>query len=494
MESASPLMLGNGLPFLCALAGLWAVWRVRWPEGSLRQRLLAELGTASALSGCMGLGVALPGSLLGWDAVWVRAAAFGPQLGPLLLVATGPGYLLARAGLRLWAAWGRLRRRRMLFAITQAHLSVVAGAILLLMGAWLVTSLGAGVYAPEAAEPGGLGPWLLAYLLETVFPMSFFVGAIALLVLAFLLPPSAIFSYFVARRTTRRLEALARAAADLQAGRYDIRVPVSGEDEVALLQGAFNRMANQLEGTLRDLEAERDRVSDALRARRELVAAVSHELRTPVATMRATLESALERRTGALPAPLSEDLAVVGAEIERLQRLIDDLFTLSRAEAHGLELLCALIPVAPVIQRVVDAQARLAWSAARVTLVQEVTPDLPPAWADEARLEQCLVNLVRNAVRHTPPGGIVALEARQAGTELALAVRDTGEGIAPGDLPHIWERFYRGAQPGPDGQPHAGLGLALVKELVEAMGGRATAESVPGEGSCFTLYLPTVAP
>jgi len=493
VESADPLMLANGLGLLCALSGLWAVWRTRRPAGALNRRILAEIGVAAALSGCMGLGVALPARLLGWDRVWLRAQALGPLVGPPLLVATGPGYLLARAGLCLWGAWSRVRRRRLLFALTQAHLVVVAAAILLLMGGWLLSSLSAGLHFPDGDPPDRLLPWLLAYLLESVLPSVVFVGAVSLAVLAILLPPSALFSYFVARRTTRRLEDLARAATALQEGRYDIRVPVSGEDEVALLQGAFNRMAGQLEETLCDLEAQRDRVSAALQSRRELVAAVSHELRTPVATMRATLEPALERRSGDLPAAVQDDLSVVRREIERLQRLIDDLFTLSRAEAHGLELECALIDPAPLIVRVAEGQARLAWSAGRVEVVAELSPDLPLAWADETRLEQCLLNLVRNAMRHTPPGGIIILSARAAGPALVCEVRDTGEGIAPGELPHIWERFYRGTG-GADGEPHSGLGLALVKELVEAMGGSVAAESTPGEGSCFTLRLRTAAP
>ena len=125
-------------------------------------------------------------------------------------------------------------------------------------------------------------------------------------------------------------------------------------------------------------------------------------------------------------------------------------------------------------------------------MVQETAPHLPAVLADERRLEQILANLLRNAICHTPPGGIVAAATRADSGSLVIEVRDTGEGIAPHDLAHIWERFYRGennlALAGDSGG--AGLGLALVKELTEAMGGSVAAESTPGQGSCFSVRLP----
>src|SRR5690606_6300326 len=124
------------------------------------------------------------------------------------------------------------------------------------------------------------------------------------------------------------------------------------------------------------------------------------------------------------------------------------------------------------------------------TVMAEAQPETPPALADPARLEQALVNLVRNAVRHTPPGGIVALSVSATPEAVLVAVRDTGEGIAPEELPQIWEPFYRGARARGEDAGGAGLGLALVRELTEAMGGAVTVESEPGAGSCFTLRLP----
>jgi signal transduction histidine kinase len=124
--------------------------------------------------------------------------------------------------------------------------------------------------------------------------------------------------------------------------------------------------------------------------------------------------------------------------------------------------------------------------------VAELPDDLPAAQADPTRLEQVLANLLRNAVRHTPPGGIVAVMAAAEAGAVRVEVRDTGEGIKPEELPHIWERFYRGRDSRSDADGSAGLGLALVKELTEAMGGTVGVESVVGKGSCFTVRLPKI--
>src|SRR5262249_38050383 len=135
--------------------------------------------------------------------------------------------------------------------------------------------------------------------------------------------------------------------------------------------------------------------------------------------------------------------------------------------------------------------APLAWRSNRVEVMAEAAPDAPLAWVDEARLEQVIANLVHNGVRHTPPGGIVSLWVEGAPDGVALQARDTGEGIAAEDLPRIWERFYRADAARLHPESGSGLGLALVKELTEAMGGSVAVESVVGQGSCFTLRLPS---
>ena len=318
-----------------------------------------------------------------------------------------------------------------------------------------------------------------------------FFGAASLAALlaasVFALGSSSLVAYLLARRVVRRLEDLGQAAEALAAGNLAARVENTEGDELGQLAQRFNQMAADLHRSLTDLKEERDRVTGLLTSRRELVASVSHELRTPVATIRGYLESALAR-DGHIAGELRGDLETVEAEVRRLQRLIDDLFTLSRADVGRLELRLAPTDVGSVLDRTVDALGPLAWQQRRVQIVASAPGDIAPATADAERLQQVLTNLVGNAVRHTPPGGLVSAAAGIEDGVVRLDVRDTGAGIDPRDLPHIFEPFYRGRNE--DGAGGAGLGLAVSKELVEAMGGRMDVESAVGQGSCFTLRLP----
>ena len=246
---------------------------------------------------------------------------------------------------------------------------------------------------------------LLASRSTSIFslaPVIFFLGFLSVVWLLVALPPSAIFSYIFARYMTQRLNTLIAATGALRAGDYSARAPVTGEDEVAQLQANFNAMAADLERAVQELYAERDRVATLLRARRELVASVSHELRTPVATLRSYLESARMEwdRNGAnrddgnaqaqTPATLRHDLEVMERETIALQALINDLFTLSRAEVATLDLAIAPTDIPALARRVVETMAPLAWQSNRVELVATSRGELPLALADGARLEQVL--------------------------------------------------------------------------------------------------------
>ncbi len=479
-------VLNVGAFFLCGACGTWAVLRARVPAGRPRRQLVEEGVTALLLSLLMTAGLYLPAHLLGWDVLWRETSWDSTALG-LVTALTGVGFFLCRLGVRLWLAWDRLRRRRIVWALTHAHLMVAV--LVALLGALVVFIASPYRQTAPSLSFGDTLAGVATFFLVTVFPGVVLFIILTAIGLAIVLPPSALFSYLVARRTTRRLEELAAAAQKLRAGDYGARVTVAGEDEVGRLQEDFNAMAGRLEQTLQEVQRQRDAVAHLLQSRRDLMASVSHELRTPVATMRALIESSRNSSENESPS-WRHDLEVLENEALRLQGLIDDLFTLAQAETGGLELACVPLDVGPVLTRRVEAMAPLAWSSGRVQVVAEVSSELPPAHADPARLEQVLSNLVRNAVRHTPPGGIVALGAAAEGEWLRLEVRDTGEGISADDLPHIWERFYRGASPLARQSAGAGLGLALVKEMVEAMGGSVGATSVVGQGSCFTVRLP----
>jgi signal transduction histidine kinase len=322
------------------------------------------------------------------------------------------------------------------------------------------------------------------------WPLAFF-GVATLVVLmgasVFALVAASVVGYFLSRRLVGRLEQLSQAAETVRAGDLSVRVPLAGNDEVSQLQRSFNMMATDLERTMGDLAAERDRVAGLLEARRQLVAGVSHELRTPVATVRGYLESALQR-DGPLPEAARSDLDIADREISRLQGLIDDLFTLSRAEVGRLDLRPAPTDVGGLVRGQVEIHAPLAWQQRRVEVLAEVPPEGPTAFVDAQRVAQIVSNLLSNAIRHTPPGGLVAASVAQESDTVRIEVRDTGTGIAHEALGRVWERFYRTQDGG------AGLGLALVKELAESMGGSVDVASTPGEGTSFSVCLPAYHP
>jgi signal transduction histidine kinase len=293
--------------------------------------------------------------------------------------------------------------------------------------------------------------------------------------------------YLLARGVTRRLERLTTAAGSIAAGDLAARIPIDSTDEIGRLSENFNTMAEQLAERERALAAAAARSEELLRANQRLVADVSHELRNPLATLRGYLE-ALEQDHGAkLPA---HDMHVIRSEIQRLTGMVDELFTLARAEARKLPLEFKVVDAGALIERLVGTLAPLAQREREITLLSRTPPDPPHVAADPMRLEQVLRNLVQNALRYTPPGGIIVLEAEPAaGGMVRISVADTGVGIAAEDLGQIFDRFYRGDSSRARETGGAGLGLALVQELVRAMGGDVGVESTPGRGSRFMITL-----
>lgn len=233
-------------------------------------------------------------------------------------------------------------------------------------------------------------------------------------------------------------------------------------------------------------------------SRRELIVNVSHELRTPIASIRGHVESLLmaneDQPIGGPTQPGQQSyLEIVQRETERLSALVDDLLALARAEAGELRLDIAPLNAGEVIEEVYQTMAPLARRERQITLARSISPNLPPALADRQRLAQVLLNLVRNAITYTPAGGIVSISLEQANSaQLALTVADTGIGIPPEDLERVFERFYRTDASRARATGGFGLGLAIVRDLVNAMGGSITAESTVGEGTRFRLLLQSV--
>lgn len=287
------------------------------------------------------------------------------------------------------------------------------------------------------------------------------VGTLAALLVALVL----------ALQITAPARALTRAARRMAAGDLAQRVAISSGDELGQVGAAFNDMAAAL--------ARQEEL------RRQLVADVAHELRTPLAVMKVELESLQD----GLSEPTPEVVASLNEEVGLLSRLVEDLRLLSLMDAGRLGLQFRPVSLAETAQGIFQQLGILA-GPRDVTLASDVAPDLPAARADPDRLRQVLLNLVGNALQYTPPGGVVRLTARSEGTELHLQVADTGAGIAPQDLPHIFDRFYRTDASRARATGGSGLGLSIARGLVEAMGGHIWAESAVGKGTTVHFTLP----
>ncbi|MGE3268249.1 MAG: sensor histidine kinase [Chloroflexota bacterium] len=313
---------------------------------------------------------------------------------------------------------------------------------------------------------------------------------------AFALASSAVVGYWLSRQLVRRLEQVGRAAESLASGDLTTRVAESRDDEVGLLARRFNVMADRLTSTVAELDKRTQEAESALATRRELIANVSHELRTPLASISGHAESLLLMGDSASQERKAESLAVLHREARQLSSLVDDLFLLSTTESGGLRLTMRDVDISSVLDEAAARFRPLAKREGQITLLVQVEPDLPPVRGDRERIGQVLGNLVRNALRFTPEGGLVSLRAARQDGCVLVTVADTGAGIPPEQLQRIFERFYRADDARDRASGGAGLGLAIVRELVEAMGGEVYAASVPGEGSqfSFSLLAATAAP
>jgi len=275
----------------------------------------------------------------------------------------------------------------------------------------------------------------------------------------------------VARHLSAPLVSMTQAAQAMAHGDLSQRVHVTSDDEVGRLAEAFNAMATSLER--------------AEQLRRNLVADVAHELRTPIAVLRADLEALQD----GVYEPTAERLAALQEETDLLARLVADLHDLSLAEAGQLTLERRPIDLAQVCQQAVTGMSSQA-SSRGVSLTLGDVDVGSVSVVDPDRIGQMLRNLISNAIRHTPAGGSITLDCRREGQSNVIAVRDTGQGIKPEDLPHVFERFYRGEKSRSRATGGAGLGLAIVKQLAEAHGGQVWVESTPGHGATFYVRLP----
>jgi histidine kinase len=307
----------------------------------------------------------------------------------------------------------------------------------------------------------GLSPQVRGALIRALIVAGFGAGLAAVAL-----------SVGISRRIVQPLRVVAETSRVIASGRYEARLDLRARDEVGELAQSFDQMA----AALADMET----------TRRQLIADVSHELKTPLASIKGYMEGLQD---GVIfPAP--EVFSLVHREAQRLHTLVDDLQELSRIEAGGLALSLRPCQPARLLQTSAD-RLRPQYEEKGVTLIVEAAPDLPDVRADPDRVAQVLINLLGNALQYTPPGGTVIASAALNGHEIRVNVRDTGIGIDPAHLEHIFLRFYRVDKSRSRIGGGSGIGLTIARTLIEAMGGRLWAESDGiGHGSVFRFTLP----
>jgi len=320
--------------------------------------------------------------------------------------------------------------------------------------------------------PGGLGPGRMMGVLEQTFLNAFrnslWLAALVAVLIAVIL--GLVFS----RLVTSPIKQLTTSAKSIASGDLSKRVQQKNKDEVGELSAAFNSMAEQLERKEQN--------------RRQLLADIAHELRTPLSIVQGNLEAWLD----GVIIPTPEHIATAYDEVILLSRLITDLRDLSLAEAGHLKLSRS----ATSVDRIVNAEISSIESHARdkqISISSDHLFSLPSVLVDSDRVHQVLHNLLDNAFRYTPAGGAIRIGASSISPEwVTVSVSDSGSGISSEDLPNIFNHFYKADKSRQRGHGGSGIGLAIVKQLVEAHGGKVWVESEVGKGSTFYFTLPTI--
>lgn len=277
-------------------------------------------------------------------------------------------------------------------------------------------------------------------------------------------------SYFLSGNITRPLRQLSQAAEKIRQGDLKQEVPVDTQDEVGQLAEVFNQMSAELAANESN--------------RQEFLANIAHELKTPLAVLQGHLESMLD----GVEEPEPEKLFSMQEEVMRLTRLVGDLRDLSLAQVHQLELHLQPVDLGEKAERAAELLEPLL-EEKRLHFVKNMAPSLPVRQLDPDRVNQILYNLITNAIRYTHPGTAILLQTEAAGKRVRLTIADEGPGIAPEDLDHIFEQFYRGDKSRNRASGGSGIGLSLAKSFVEAQGGTITARNRKEGGAEFVVEL-----
>lgn len=287
------------------------------------------------------------------------------------------------------------------------------------------------------------------------------------------LAASIVLGYFMARSLTRPIENISRAATAFAKGDFDSRTTVTGDHEIGRLGTVFNSMADSL--------------AQIEQNRRDFLTNITHEIRTPIAAIQAMTEALHDKVAG--PQLQERYLETIISQTRHIDRLVQELLDLAQLEAGELKIVNGKLALAEQLAR---ARERFLPMLAAKNITLELVRVKEPVIvvADPLRLEQVLNNLLANAVRHSHPSSVIQLRADKESDFATVQVIDHGEGIAAADLPHIWDRFYRAEKSRSRASGGSGIGLAVTRQLVLAMGGDVRAESTLGHGATFSFTLP----
>ena len=289
---------------------------------------------------------------------------------------------------------------------------------------------------------------------------------------------STVLTYMIAHWVAAPLGRMARASKDVAAGEYDQQLSLSGPEEVQSLAVAFNEMVQQ--------------VTASRQAQRDFVANVSHELKTPLTSIQGFAQAILDGTVREVD-DKQRAAQIIYDESDRLTRLVEDLLDLARIDTGQVRFERRPVDLTALLSGVVE---RLSVRAAEGNVsIESYLPQFPTIIGDGDRLAQVLTNLIDNAIKHTPNGGVMILRGEVDAGWISLHIDDTGPGIPPEELSRIFERFYQLDKARSGGRDRGvGLGLAISREIVQAHGGRLVAQSTVGRGSRFTLQLPIIRP
>jgi len=293
---------------------------------------------------------------------------------------------------------------------------------------------------------------------------------------------AAIIGLLAFRFITKSLRTTVETVKEFQNGNLEARVPTSSSPEINELAIAFNEMADTIVRHIEEIKT-----MDTLR--RDLVANVSHDLRTPLVTIHGYVETILMKADTLSEADRRKFLTIVLQSTERLRKLVDELFELSKLEAKQTKPTLEQFSIAELVQDVAQKFQILA-EEHRVSIRTVLRHDLPPVTADIALIERVFQNLIDNAIKFTPANGVITIKLELVSNKVAIDVSDTGYGIPADELPYIFEPYRKGREFSATDGSGAGLGLAIVKKILEIHGISVSVTSKVKEGTAFSFYLP----